>query len=216
MTELATVLRQDSLYPHPERLVPFIGNHDTPRFITEADGSTPKLKLALGLILTLRGMPLIYSGDEIAMPGGNDPDDRRDFPGGFPGDSHDAFLASGRTAEEQDVFHWTSGLTAFRAAHPVLQSGLEQDLFANDDVFAFARAHDSAGCGPDHAAERMLIVVNKGKQEESIDLSTEGTALAGCRDFHAVAPANGKEPVSSGGTLHIEEQAESITIFKVN
>jgi neopullulanase len=44
MTELATVLRQDSLYPHPERLVPFIGNHDTTRFFTEANSSVTKAK----------------------------------------------------------------------------------------------------------------------------------------------------------------------------
>jgi hypothetical protein len=47
MSELARVLRQDALYPHPERLVSFIGNHDTVRFLTEAGGSVPKLKLAL-------------------------------------------------------------------------------------------------------------------------------------------------------------------------
>ena len=99
MTELAKVLRQDALYPHPERLVPFIGNHDTTRFLTEADGSVPKLKLALGLLLTLRGMPQIYSGDEIGMPGGEDPDNRHDFPGGFAGDAHNAFTKAGRTAE---------------------------------------------------------------------------------------------------------------------
>ena len=68
MTELAKVLRQDALYPHPERLVTFIGNHDTTRFLTEADGSAKKLKLALGLLMTLRGMPQLYSGDEIGMP----------------------------------------------------------------------------------------------------------------------------------------------------
>jgi len=76
MSDLARVLRQDALYPHPERLVPFIGNHDTERFLTEADGSMPKLKLALGLLLTLRGMPQICSGDEIAMTGGKDPEVR--------------------------------------------------------------------------------------------------------------------------------------------
>lgn len=83
MTELATVLRQDALYPHPERLVTFIGNHDTTRFLTDAGDSVPKLKLAMGLLVTLRGMPLIYSGDEIGMDGGKDPDNRHDFPAVF-------------------------------------------------------------------------------------------------------------------------------------
>ncbi len=216
MTDLARVLRQDALYPHPERLVTFIGNHDTTRFITEAQGSLPKLKLALGLILTLRGMPMIYSGDEIAMPGGRDPDDRRDFPGGFASDSQNAFTQAGRTAAQQDIFAWNSGLLALRASHPALETGLEQNLYAGSDVFAFVRSPGSAGCGPDHAAERMLIVVNKAQHKESIDLPMEGTALAGCRDFNAVVPAKAEEPVAGEGKLHIEEDAESITIFAVN
>ena len=216
MTELAKVLRQDELYPHPERLVTFIGNHDTTRFITEADGSAAQLKLALGLVLTLRGMPVIYSGDEIGMPGGGDPDDRRDFPGGFDGDGHNAFTQAGRNPEQQEIFTWSSGLLALRAAHPVLQDGLEQDLLADDDVFAFARTPDSAGCRPDHTAQRMLIVVNKAQHKESIDLATEGTTLEGCTVFRAMAPANGEEPVINEGKLHIEEPAESMAIFKVN
>jgi neopullulanase len=209
------VLRQDSLYPHPERLATFIGNHDTTRFITEAGGSAAKQKLALGLLLTLRGMPLIYSGDEIGMPGGKDPDDRRDFPGGFSGDPRDAFTQAGRTPEQQLIFAWTSGLLSLRSKHPVLATGIEQNLYAGDDVFVFARTPQSAGCAPDHAAERMLIVVNKAQHKEAVDLPTQGTTLAGCRDFQAVAPAHGKPPLIDGQKLHLEEQPESISIFKV-
>ena len=39
--------------------------------------------------------PLLYYGDEIAMPGGRDPDNRRDFPGGWRGDARDAFTPGG-------------------------------------------------------------------------------------------------------------------------
>ena len=112
------------------------------RFITDAGGSVPRLKLALGLLATLRGMPQLYSGDEIGMEGGNDPDNRRDFPGGFPGDKHNAFTSAGRTATEQEIFAWTSGMLALRASHQALKTGLEQDLFADDDVFAFVRASE--------------------------------------------------------------------------
>ena len=87
MSKLAEVLRLDALYPHPERLVPFEGNHDTTRFLSEAGATPGKLKLAFGILATMRGMPQIYSGDEIAMMGGEDPDNRRDFPGGFGGDA---------------------------------------------------------------------------------------------------------------------------------
>jgi len=215
MSDLAKVLRQDALYPHAERLVPFIGNHDTTRFLTDANGSVPKLKLALGLLATLRGMPQLYSGDEIGMAGGEDPDDRHDFPGGFAGDAHSAFTKAGRTAAEEGVFAWTSGLLAVRAAHPALQTGIEQNLFADDDVFAFVRSSDAAGCKANHPSDRLLIVVNKAAQSKVVDLSLEETALAGCVHFEAVGPTTGTMPAVTAGKLHIEEPAESITVFEV-
>jgi glycosidase len=216
MTELAKVLRQDSLYPHPERLVPFIGNHDTTRFMTEGGGSAAKLKLALGLAVTLRGMPQLYSGDEIGMTGGEDPDNRHDFPGGFQRDAHNAFTKAGRTATEEEVFSWTSGLLKLRAAYPVLQTGIEQNLFADEDVFAFVRSPDEAGCVPDHSIGRLLIVVNKAERSKVVDLPVEETALAGCTNFQAAEPATGITPVVSGGKLHIEEPAASMTVFDVH
>jgi glycosidase len=220
MTQLATVLRQDALYPHPERLVSFIGNHDTTRFVTEAEGSVPKLKLALGLVATLRGTPQIYSGDEIGMPGGKDPDDRHDFPGGFAGDAHNAFTKAGRTAAEEDVFSWISGLLALRAEHPALQSGLEQNLFADQDLFAFVRSPDGTGCAPDHSAaparDRILVVANKAAMSKALDLSVEETALAGCTEFHALDPARANVLAVAGGKLHIDEPAESMTVFAVH
>ena len=109
--KIEDVLRQDRLYPHPEMLVTFIGNHDMKRFITDAGGSTQKLNLALSLLATLRGIPQLYYGDEIGMSGGDDPDNRHDFPGGFPADKQDAFAEQGRTPQEQDVFLHLQGLT---------------------------------------------------------------------------------------------------------
>jgi neopullulanase len=215
MTELSDVLRQDALYPHPERLVTFIGNHDTTRFFTEAGGSLPKLKLALGLILTLRGMPMIYSGDEIGMPGGKDPDNRRDFPGGFAGDAHNAFTEAGRTAAQQEVFAWTSKLLAYRASHAELKMGVEQDLFADTDVFAFVRAANSAGCTPDHSSERFLMVANKAPQSESAELPVEDTALAGCTRFEPTSAAPGGSAQLENGKLKVEEPGLSLTVFAV-
>ena len=215
MTELAQVLRQDALYPHPERLVSFIGNHDTKRFLTQAGGSVPRLKLALGLLTTLRGMPQIYSGDEIGMLGGDDPDNRHDVPGGFAGDAHNAFTKTGRTAEEQDIFAWTAGLLALRSAHPEVQSGIEQNLFADADTFAFVRAPADAGCSPDHSSMRLLIVVNKAKHSNNVELPVAESALAGCVQFTVKSPSTGTVPVLNNGKLHIEEQAESMTVYQV-
>lgn len=215
MTELARVLRQDALYPHPERLVTFIGNHDTTRFFTEAGDSVARLKLSLGLVLTLRGLPQIYSGDEIGMAGGKDPDDRRDFPGGFAGDSHNAFTEDGRTLAEEDVFRWTSGLLAYRSAHSEFKTGIEQNLYADANLFVFVRATDNAGCDSRSGSERLLIVVNKALQHKTVDLPVSDTALAGCTRLEAAPAAPGEQPQLSNGKLRIEEPAESMTVYEV-
>jgi neopullulanase len=219
MTDLQKVLGQDALYPHPERLVPFLGNHDTVRFLTEAHDSVPVLKLGLGLLATLRGMPQIYSGDEIAMTGRGDPDNRHDFPGGFPGDPRSAFTATGRTPTEQEVFSWTVGLLALRNTHPALQTGIEQNLFSDETAFAFVRTPSESRCSSDHTPDtsndRFLIVVNKGTAAKTLDLPMEMTALAGCTEFKAVSSTVRATSVLNGNSLHIEEPAQSLTVFEV-
>jgi len=215
MTELAKVMRQDALYPHPERLTPLIGNHDTERFLTAAQGSVPKLKLGLGLLLTLRGMPQLYSGDEIAMAGGNDPDNRRDFPGGFSGDAQNAFSAAGRTTEQQYVFAWTAGLAALRTTHAALRMGLQQDLDATDTTFAFVRAENDAGCDVNTAQDRLLVVVNKATQSATVKLETNATALAGCTEFRLLKPTAGGAVALHDGTVQIEMAPQSMTVYAV-
>src|SRR5205085_654538 len=87
--QLRYVLRSDSLYPDPSRLVTMQNNHDTRRFMS-LEGATPEgAMLHMAYTVTIRGTPEIYSGEEIAMEGGDDPDNRRDFPGGFGGDARD-------------------------------------------------------------------------------------------------------------------------------
>ena len=150
------------------------------------------------------------------MQGGKDPDNRRDFPGGFPGDTRNAFTKTGRTASEEEVFAWTSSLLKLRSTYLALQTEIEQNLFADDDVFAFVRSPDEAGCAPDHSSGRLLIVVNKADRSKVVNLPLEETALAGCAEFQAVTPATATAPVVSGGKLHIEEPAAAMTVFEVH
>ena len=183
MSNLETILRQDRLYPHPDRLVTFIGNHDTMRFLTVPGATIPDLKMAFALISTMRGMPQIYSGDEIAMRGGDDPDNRHDFPGGFPGDSANAFTATGRTPEEASVHNYLRTVLHFRARHLALQTGLQQDIYSDKTVFAFVRANNIAhGCTAS-SPERVLIIANHSTVPRTLTLSTPETALAGCSQF---------------------------------
>jgi glycosidase len=133
------VLAHDYLYPHPETLVPFIGVHDMQRFMSEKGATVEGLKLAQTFLMTTRGTPLLYYGDELAMPGGGDPDNRRDFPGGFPGDERNAFTKSGRTTAENDVFEHLKRLATLRAELPALRRGSLVQIYDEEQQTVFAR-----------------------------------------------------------------------------
>ncbi len=181
---LRSIQQQDWLYPHPDRLAIFLGNQDTARFISEPGASVARMRIAFGLVATMRGMPQIYSGDEIAMQGGNGPDSRRDFPGGFPGDTNNAFEATGRTPAQEAMHAWVEGLLDLRAHHDVLQTGAQQNLLTDDTGFVFARiaaaTPGKAAPAPASAQEgSVLVLMNKSDSSRTFHLDFSGTALDG-------------------------------------
>ncbi len=136
---VAQMLMRDHLYDRPQALMPFLGLHDVSRFMGEPGATVDGLKLAFTTVLTMRGIPLVYYGDEIAMAGGPDPDNRRDFPGGWTTDASNAFSASGRTPEQQAVWSHVNTLLRTRAAHADLRTGALQQLAVTEQQFVYAR-----------------------------------------------------------------------------
>lgn len=137
--KLAQVLAHDHLYPRPEVLVPFVGVHDMQRFMSERGATVEGLKMAQTFVMTTRGTPLLYYGDELAMEGGGDPDNRRDFPGGFPGDERNAFTKAGRTPDENEVFERVKRLAKLRADLPALRRGTLIHVYDGEQQTIFAR-----------------------------------------------------------------------------
>jgi len=216
MSKFAEVLRLDALYPHPERLVPFEGNHDTPRFLSEVGATPRKLKLAFAILATMRGMPQIYSGDEIAMKGGEDPDNRRDFPGGFEGGAESAFVAGARTSAQTEMHDWVKGLLDVRRAHGPLQTGEQQVLQAGTDTMAYVRGKNLRwGCPASDGEGRILVVVNKGEKPETLDLPMSHTALAECHKTRALWGTEGLMGFKDD-SLHIVISPGSVEIVAVN
>ena len=217
MSELAKVLGEDALYPHPERLVPFLGNHDTERFATVA-GSEGSLKLALAYVLTTRGMAQIYSGDEIAMQGGGDPENRHDFPGGFPGSADNAFLASGRTPVQQETFDWVAKLAALRRKHDALGCGAEQVLASNDDWMVTLRDAGKAAEGTCGASgERVVVAIHRGGKAEiaapaTLDVQLGMTWMEGCRLGGAEIQSGGATAEVQGKTLHLQATGDAVWV----
>ena len=202
--KLVDVLRQDRLYPHPELLVTFIDNHDKPRFLTDAGGSLEKLKLAFSLLATTRGIPQLYYGDEVAMAGGDDPDDRRDFPGGFPGDSHNAFTRAGRTPEEQGVYSHVQELLKLRQEHPALRTGIQKHVAVQDRYYAFTR---------EGGGERLLMLFFDDSTAADITLDLAGTSLENAKTLSPILGDSKAE--LNGSALHLHASPQSLTIFQV-
>jgi glycosidase len=166
--EVAMMVARDHLYPNPDALVVFLGNHDMLRFMNEQGANTEGLKLAQTFIMTMRGTPQIYYGDEIAIPGGGDPDNRRDFPGGFPGDQRNAFTREGRTPAEQSVFEHLQKLIRIRKELEPLRRGGLVNLFASEQQYAYARMTDR---------EAVVIVINNDTKEASVEFEVGGESL---------------------------------------
>jgi neopullulanase len=166
--EVAQMLARDHLYPDASRLVVFLGNHDMLRFMNETGATTAGLKLAQTFILTTRGIPQIYYGDEIALPGGGDPDNRRSMPGAFADDARDAFTAEGRTAEERDVFNHVRRVIHLRQELEPLRRGALQQLYVADQQYAFARTT---------ATDSVLVAINNDAKPATWSISVAGTHL---------------------------------------
>jgi len=86
------VLSNDFQYGDPYNLVVFAGNHDMKRIYSELNENMDLYKMAMTFISTVRGIPQIYYGTEIAMTSTEDHGQlRKDFPGGWPNDRVNAF-----------------------------------------------------------------------------------------------------------------------------
>lgn len=134
----------DYLYPNPSSVMAFIENHDTDRFLGNGR-DTLALKQALALLLTVNRIPQLYYGTEVLMNGTKEITDgyvRKDFPGGFPGDTHNAFTAEGRTKAENAMFNWLSRLLHWRKGNSVITKGSQTQFIPYQGVYVIARQYN--------------------------------------------------------------------------
>src|SRR5581483_7991383 len=217
MKRLADVLAQDSLYPHPDRLVPFLDNHDQKRIAEQIPDASLE-RVAFAFLLTMRGTPQLYAGDEIAMKGGSDPDNRRDFPGGFPGDAQDAFTKAGRTPEQQAAFTWIGELTKLRHDYAALACGGEQVLAADNDWLVVLRdmQRDPAGeCEAPrgaHQQARVIMALHRGTGAAALDVPTGKTWAEGCRLSRSLLGEGQLTATSAPGALHLRLSGNDVLI----
>jgi glycosidase len=172
MTRIYKNLQNDFLYPNINNLLIFAENHDTNR-INDFYPEFKSYQRLLTVLMTLRGIPQIYYGSEIGMTGKKsqgDGDIRRDFPGGWPEDSHNAFLSTERTEKETLYFDFTKKLLNWRKKTAAVHYGKTLHYVPQEDVyvyFRYLRKH------------RVMVVVNNNSKDQTLDLNRFEEGISG-------------------------------------
>ena len=149
----------DYLYADPSHVLAFIENHDTDRFLGNGKDSTA-LKQALALLLTMNRIPQLYYGTEVLMNGTKEITDgnvRKDFPGGFAGDTHNCFTAQGRTKAENAMFQWESKLLHWRQGNDLISKGKQTQFIPFKGIYVIARQYQG----------RTSLTILNGKRSEA-------------------------------------------------
>lgn len=145
LNEIYDHLALDYLFPDPSRILTFLDNHDTDRFLLEEPDSLGWWKQAMTFLLTSRGIPQIYYGTEILMNGSKENGDgyvRLDMPGGFPGDTINVFTREGRTPLQNEAFDFLSKLLNWRRGNDVIARGSLKHFMPENGIYVYQRRLD--------------------------------------------------------------------------
>jgi glycosidase len=121
--------------------------------------------MTMALLATVRGIPQLYYGSEIGMAGNKDKGDadiRQDFPGGWEGDTNNAFSKEGRTEMQNDYFDFTSKLFNWRKTKSVVHFGKMTHYIPENNVYVYFRYN---------TAESVMILINNSNETKTMKSS---------------------------------------------
>ena len=204
LDSVANVLARQGELPRPGEVALFLDNHDVPRFAQGSlfeDVGQARTKYGLRALMTLRGVPVIWQGTEIAMRGGPDPDNRRDMR-----------FEEQWTPQERDVFEVARGAIAARQASPALSRGtltlLKTPPALADDLLLFTRRSGD---------QTVLVAWHGGKERRTYSLKLGSLGLpAGTGPLAPSLFAGQDAKLSlSGGYLHLSLPAQDAAAFRL-
>ncbi len=173
LARLYEVISQDFVYSDPMKLGIFCGNHDSNRIFSSLHENLKAWKMAMAFLMTTRGIPEIYYGDEILMTGEKSKGDgnlRKDFPGGWPGDQMNAFTPQGRTAEQNDAFNYLRKLLHWRKNTPAVQYGKLTHYIVENGIYVYFRSYKG---------QRVMVMLNNNNKPVTVDMARFAEDLNG-------------------------------------
>jgi len=185
----------------------FPDNHDMDRIHTQFNEDPVLTKMALAYLLTLPRIPQLYYGTEILMQNSAKPGDhgliRTDFPGGWEGDTVDAFSGEGLSTSELDMQKYLRTLLQFRKNSTTIHEGRTVHFSPKDGVYLMFRVTDN-----------NVVVLILNKNEESYDLDLSKFKEMGLEDKPLQNVINGQEIVWKDSITLEEKGAIILTTLK--
>jgi glycosidase len=166
INKLYTTMAQDFVYKDPMRNVIFLDNHDLSRFYSVIGEDIQKYKTSIDWLMTNRGIPQLYYGNEILMTGTTSPHDgyvRQDFLGGWKEDKDNKFTAAGRTEKENDLWNYMSRIANFRKTASAITTGKMMQFTPQDGgVYPYFRYDDK---------QTIFVVLNTAKETKTVNVN---------------------------------------------
>lgn len=181
------IFDQDYKYNNVNHLVTFIDNHDRDRFLCLADDNFQKMRLALTFLFTVRGVPDVYYGTEQNCYGGGRPTEwagiankeNREVMPGF--------------SEDGNMFKTIQRLAEIRKDYVCLQSGVQREMWVEDNIFAYSRRDDASG-------QEIITIINNGTSNETRDIPIRAeSSLAVGTQLTNLLDTSVTKTITSGG-----------------
>ena len=204
LNRLYYVLSQDLAYADPFMNVIFADNHDLSRFYTSIGEDYHKFKMAMAVLLTTRGIPMIYYGTEYLMTGEESKGHgfiRENFPGG----SWESAVGSWQLAvgeEQLEAYDYLKILLNWRKNSEVIHQGKLKQFVPQDGIYVYFRYTDN---------DAVMVIINKNKEEKTLDLKRFNEVL---KEFKKGIDITTKEQFFLESNINIKPETALILELK--
>jgi neopullulanase len=198
--EIYEVLADDVIYGDPNKLLVMADNHDTDRIFHTLKHDDRTFRMAMAFIATVRGIPQVTYGTEFEwtneQPG--DGYKRLDFPGGFAGDTANAFTGEDLDARSWETMNYLRTLFRWRSGSKPVQDGTFRHYVPEHDVYVYFR---QAG------TETVMVVLNNNTTTTDLPLARYRETMG---SVHSAVDPISHDIVSLGDSLKLEPKSALI------
>ena len=156
LTRVYDAVSQDYLYANVNNLLMFVGNHDMDHIADVVlDNDLNRVKLAVTMAATMRGVLQLYTGDEFGQRS-------VDRAMGHSGLRQPLVPEEQLTAEQKDLLNYHRQLLQFRKDEPILHDGKTMHFIGRDNTYAYFRYTDEGA---------VFVFLNASEEEKAVPWS---------------------------------------------